>query len=168
MRLNRFLKEEFIRLHLDEGLVLENEDGEPLSKRQREEIKKTVLGRLVEMLDKSGKVSNATKILNDIFHREKRHHMYIGHGVALPHVRTMQARGLAMAVGVADQPIPWGEDEEDAADIFIAMVAPPYEDKLYLQVYRRLGELFTLHHAGETLREAETPGEIIRYLNEIS
>ena len=164
MRLHRYLKEDYIRLHVDEGLELENEDGEPLSRRQREQIKREVLARLVERLERSGKVNNPNKILADLFNREKRHHMYIGHGIAMPHVRTMQARGLAMAIGVADRPIPWGEHEEQAADIIIAIVAPPYEDKLYLQLYKRLGELFTHHDAAATLRAARNPGEIIRYL----
>ncbi|RME74547.1 MAG: PTS sugar transporter subunit IIA [Planctomycetota bacterium] len=164
MRLHRYLKEDYIRLHIDEGLELENEDGEPLTRRQREEIKREVLARLVEKLELSGKVNNPKKILADLFHREKRHHMYLGHGIAMPHVRTMQARGLAMAIGISDRPIPWGDTEDEAADLFIAIVAPPYEDRLYLQLYKRLGELFTQHDAAATLRAAQQPGEIIRYL----
>ncbi len=167
MRLTRYLKEDYVQLHLDDGLVLENEEGEPLSKRQRETIKKQVLARLVERLERSGKVVNPAKLLNDLFNREKRHHMYLGHGIALPHVRTMQARGLAMAIGIADRPIPWGANDEDAADLFICVVAPPYEDKLYLQLYKRLGELFTRHDAAERLRAARNPGELIRTLSNL-
>ncbi|GIW71085.1 MAG: PTS sugar transporter subunit IIA [Planctomycetota bacterium] len=168
MQLTRYLKEDYIRLHLDEDLVLEGEDGAPLSRRQREELKLEVLRRLVERLDRSGKVNNPNKLLNDLFHREKRHHMYLGQGVALPHVRTMQARGLAMAIGVADRPIPWGDEPGQEADLFLAIVAPPYEDKTYLQVYKRIGELFARHDAAAELRRARSPGEIIRYLNAVT
>ena len=52
-------------------VVLENEDEEPLSKRQVLDIKKETIRRLVELLDKSGRAGNPNKLLNDLFNREK-------------------------------------------------------------------------------------------------
>ncbi|MHC4390139.1 MAG: PTS sugar transporter subunit IIA [Planctomycetota bacterium] len=165
MRLTRYLKEEFIRLDLGEDLVLENEDDEPLSKRQLFDIKHTILDQLVTLIDRSGRVANSTKLKNDLLNREKKATMAIGHGVVIPHVRTMQARDMAMAIGVASQPLPWTSPDGEPVDIFIAMVAPPYDDRTYLQAYRRIGELFVQHNAAERIRAAREPGEIIRFLN---
>jgi fructose-specific PTS system IIC-like component len=166
MQLTRYLKEDYIRVDLDDGLELDNEDGEPLSKRQLLELKEQVLKRMVELIDRSGRASNPTKLLHDLLNREKKATMAVGQGVVIPHVRTMQARDLAMALGISRRPLPWGDTpDREPVRIFVAIVAPPYEDRLYLQVYRRLGELFVREHAAEVILSAEHPGEIIRFLS---
>lgn len=166
MRLTRYLKEEYIRTDLDEDLVLENEDEEPLSKRQILALKREILRRLVELLDKSGRAGNPNKLLHDLFNREKKATTAVGAGVVVPHVRTMQAKSLAIAIGISRRDLPWPGPDQSPARIFFAMVAPPYEDKIYLQVYRRLGQLFTTDGVAEAILEAEHPGEIIRLLND--
>jgi fructose-specific PTS system IIC-like component len=123
-----------------------------------------VLQRLCDLLAKSGKVGNESKLLTDLWNREKKATMAVGHGVVIPHVRTMQAKDLAMAVGVSHEGIPWGTRDGEPVKIFIAMVAPPYEDKLYLQVYQRIGRLFERENAAEAILSAREPGEVIRFL----
>lgn len=165
MRLNRYLKEEFIRLGIDDGPVLENEDEEPLTKRQVLDIKEIVIRRLVDLIDASGRASNPNKLTHDLMNREKKATMAVGQGVVIPHVRTMQAREMAMAIGISARGIPWGASDGVPARIFVAVVAPPYDDKTYLQVYKRLGELFVYENASEVILDATHPGEIIRFLN---
>lgn len=123
-----------------------------------------MLERLVALLEKSGRVGNSSKLNTDLWNREKKASMAVGQGVAIPHVRTMQAKDLAMAVGVSHGGIPWGAPDGAPVKIFIAMVAPPYEDKLYLQVYQRIGRLFEQEHAAEAILGARSAGEVIRFL----
>lgn len=165
MNLTRFIKEDYLDLEIEEGIDLEPLEGEDeLTGKKLERAKEAVIDKLVALLDKSGKVSNANKIKNDLWNREKKATMALGNGVAIPHVRTMQAKGLAIAVGVSHEGIPWGAADDEPVKIFIAMVAPPYEDKLYLQVYARIGRLFEEQHAAEEILGAQSPGEIIRFL----
>lgn len=166
MNLTRFLKEEYIDLDIARGIDLAPaEDAEELTPRRVDEIKQEVLGRLVELLAKSGKAGNESKLLTDLWNREKKATMALGQGIALPHVRTMQARDLAMAVGIAREGLPWGGPGAEPVRIFIAMVSPPYEDRLYLQVYQRIGRLFEKEGAAAALLEAKSPGEIVRFLS---
>lgn len=165
MNLTRFLKEEYIDLDIAAGIDLSPPDDEDeLPPRRLEEIKQQVLERLVALIEKSGKVSNTSKLNTDLWNREKKANTAVGHGVAIPHVRTMQAKDFTMAVGVSHDGLPWGAPDGEPVKIFLAMVAPPYEDKIYLQVYQRIGRLFELEHAAEAILGAESPGEIIRYL----
>ena len=165
MNLTRFLKEEYVDVDIAAGIDLAPEEGEEeLSPRRLDEVRQEVLRRLVDLLAKSGKAGNASKLLTDLWNREKKASMALGRGIAIPHVRTMQAKELAMAVGVARDGVPWGAPDGEPVRIFIAMVAPPYEDRLYLQVYQRIGRLFENEGAGEALLEARSAGEIIRYL----
>lgn len=76
----------------------------------------------------------------------------------------MQAKDLAMAVGVSHAGIPWGAPDGEDVQIWIAMVAPPYEDRVYMQVLQKLGRLFELEHFKEEILGAESAGEIIRFL----
>jgi mannitol/fructose-specific phosphotransferase system IIA component (Ntr-type) len=165
MNLTRYLKEEFIDVDLARGIDLAPAEGdEALSPRRLEEVKQEVLRRLVDLLAKSGRAGNESKLFTDLWNREKKATMALGQGIILPHVRTMQAKELAIAVGVARDGIPWGAPDGEDARIFIAMVAPPYEDRLYLQFYQRIGRLFEQEGAGEALLAARSAGEIIRYL----
>jgi len=127
-------------------------------------VKLEVLERLAGLLERSGKVSNQTKLHTDLWNREKKATMALGRGIAVPHVRTMQARDFAMAVGIAREGIPWGAPDSEPVRIFLAMVAPPYEDRTYLQVYQKIGRLFERENAAEVMLEARSAGEIIRFL----
>jgi mannitol/fructose-specific phosphotransferase system IIA component (Ntr-type) len=165
MNLTRFLKEDYIDVDIARGIDLAPAEGEEeLTPRRIEQVKQEVLRRVVELIGRSGKAGNPSKLFTDLWNREKRASMALGGGIALPHVRTMQARELAMAVGVAREGVPWGAPDEEPVRIWIAMVAPPYEDRTYLQVYQRIGRLFEAEGAAEALLEARSPGEIIRYL----
>jgi mannitol/fructose-specific phosphotransferase system IIA component (Ntr-type) len=165
VKLTRYLKEEFIDLDIASGIdMTPAEDEDELSPKRLEEIKAEILERLVALIDKTGKVANASKLNTDLWNREKKANTAVGHGVAIPHVRTMQAKDLAMAVGVSHDGVPWDAPDGEPVKIFLAMVAPPYEDKVYLQVYQRIGRLFELEHAAEAILAAQSPGEIIRFL----
>lgn len=165
MNLTRFLKEEYIDVDIGAGIDLAPAEGEEeLSARRQDEVKQAVLRRLVDLLDRSGKAGNPSKLFVDLWNREKKATMAIGRGIAIPHVRTMQARDMAMAVGIAREGVPWRAPDSEPVRIFVALVAPPYEDRLYLQVYQRLGRLFEQEGAAEALLEAKSAGEIIRWL----
>src|SRR5687767_4349252 len=121
MRLHRFLKEEMIDLNFDPLAVStaesgrfdsdrlqvdedeEEQDGEP-TKKQLWEQKVRILGGLVGLLDKSGKITNPKKCLTDLKNRESKASTALGSGIALPHVRTPQAKGFCMAIAVARAP----------------------------------------------------------------
>ncbi len=169
MQLARYLKEDRISLDIAEGIDLEPPEGEdePTS-RQIEGAKQEILRRLVDLLGKSDRVSNASKLFNDLWNREKRATMALGRGVALPHVRTMQAKDLVMAVGMAHDGVPWDAPDGEPVKLFFAIVAPPYEDKTYLRLYQAIGRMFEEQEgSGERLLEARSAGEVIRILGEL-
>jgi PTS system nitrogen regulatory IIA component len=170
MNLSRYLKETAVDLEIGRDLDLEppDDEDEP-TPRQLETAKKEVLRRIVGLLGQSDKVAKPQKLFDDLWNREKRATMALGKGVALPHVRTMQAKELVMAVGIARDGIPWTDAPDgEPVRVFFAMVAPPYEDKTYLRIYGAIGRLFEEQEdAVERLFEARSPGEVIRILGEL-
>lgn len=182
MRLNRYLKEEMIDLHFD---PLSREvgawdsaeddddeepgpDGEP-TRRQLWDQKVRILEGLVDLLEKSGKVTNPRKCLTDLRNREAKASTALGQGIALPHVRTPQAKGFCMAIAVAPDPGLWFDAiDEEPVRLFIPMIAPAYDDKYYLKVERALAAAFADGDAfRDALLAAQSPGEVIHLLGQV-
>lgn len=143
-------------------------EGPPTTK-QLMAIKEKVLEGLVFLLEKSEKIANPKKLLADLRNREAKATTGLGRGIAMPHVRTNQARSFAMAVAVAAEPgIDFMAIDEEPVRLFVAMVAPGHDDKFYLKVERTLAAAFA---EGDELRDAligaETPGEVLRLLSEL-
>jgi PTS system fructose-specific IIC component len=154
MNLARFLREKRVDLDFDDHF----DDEHPAT-----------LARLTEnmasLLELSDSIVNASKLRLDLTNREKRAPSLLGLGIAMPHVRTLQARKLVMAVGISQNGLELDTPDGMPVRIAIALVGPPYDDKLYLQVYKRLSERLLDQDVVETLVAAETEGEVVRALS---
>jgi mannitol/fructose-specific phosphotransferase system IIA component (Ntr-type) len=161
MRLTQFLNENLIDLDFDIGRdpeVEERLEGERLVAHYRE----VIIGAVTHLLDRSGKIGNASKLFNDLLNREKKAATAIGLSIAIPHVRTIQAKSTIMGFLRAKEPIPFGAPDDKDVQIFIPIVGPPYDDKVYLKIYRQLGELLLEEGVADQLINVAEPGEVIR------
>src|SRR3972149_5582771 len=95
MNLARYIKPTQVKVELATRTSPPPEGVSP--ERHRWGIKEAVLGELCELLDSSGKAGNKSKLMTDLINREKKASTAIGHEVAIPHVRTMQAKELILA-----------------------------------------------------------------------
>ncbi|MDG2149211.1 MAG: PTS sugar transporter subunit IIA [Planctomycetota bacterium] len=154
MNLARFLREERVDLSFDDQF----DDEHPVT-----------LARMTEgmasLLERSDAIVNPSKLRLDLANREKRAPSFLGLGIAMPHVRTLQARKLVMAVGISQNGLELDTPDDLPVRIAIALVGPPYDDKLYLQVYKRLSERLLDQGVLDTLLTAETEGEVVRALS---
>jgi mannitol/fructose-specific phosphotransferase system IIA component (Ntr-type) len=180
VQLNRYIKESNIDLAFDpfSGIELpEEEEGlspEELSPRQRWRLKEVVLAGLVELLEPSGRITNAKKCLTDLRNREAKASTAFGNGIAMPHVRTRQAKDFVLGVAIAPAPGLWFDAlDEEPVRIFFPMVAPAYNDRFYRKVEKALAEAFVddgddFGEGGlrEALLKAEDPGEVIYVLSQ--
>ncbi len=165
MNLGRFLDEGRIDLDLD-ALIrdaaasdADPDAGPPVSH-------EALVRHMATLLVTSDEVVNATRLENDLVLRERREATLLGQGVAMPHVRTLQARKLIIAVGIshAGLAIP-GTPDGEPVRLVISFVGPTYDDKVYLLAYRRLGERLQEEWWVQSMLEAESPGEIVRALS---
>jgi mannitol/fructose-specific phosphotransferase system IIA component (Ntr-type) len=161
MRLTRFLKPPQVKLELDARTPGEVPEGWT-RERFVWSVKEAVLRELVALLDASGKVANARKLATDLENRERKATTGIGGGIAIPHVRTMQAREFTMCFARSTPGVEFGATDGQPVHFFFGVVSPPYDDKLYLEVYREIGKVFGTEEARERLLAAETEHEIIK------
>jgi PTS system fructose-specific IIC component len=160
MNISRYLTEEMIKMEME---TLIDPPGENNSiEKWRLSAKQKVLTELVELLNQGTGVSNSNKLLIDFFNREKQASTAIGHGIAIPHIRSLQARDFIIAVARSTTGYEFAAMDEKPVHLFFVMAAPPYEDTLYLRVFRTLAEMLRYESVREELMTATSPGEIIR------
>jgi len=165
VNIRRFLRVESIRLTMTTSGT-PREDEEPDSPRFLQRVRESVLRELVDLLEASGQVGNPNRLFTDLYNREKKASTALGAGVAMPHVRTIQAKSFTMALGRAPQGLPFYAPDEEPVRLFFALVSPPYEDKTYLRVYQHLGHVLLDAERKEWLLSSTDPTEVLRVLEE--
>jgi len=166
VNLSKYFKPEFIKLELETKIEFDEENGlHPQKKLWR--TKEAILEELVELLDKSGKVCNKHKLLLDLLNREKKSSTGIGKGIAIPHVRTMQVREFVIGFARSTEGYEFDSLDGKPVHLFFVMGAPPYDDSLYLKVFKAIAELFHSDTFEEELMSAASEYEIIRAIQKV-
>ncbi len=161
MDISRFLKPELIKLEMETEI-----ESDPESQLHPDKLlwrrKEAILGELVDLLQKSARVGNPKKLLIDFVNREKKATTGIGHGIAIPHIRSMQAKQFIMGVARSTEGYDFDSLDNGAVHLFFVMAAPPYDDALYLKVFKALAGILRFDYLREELMDATSEYEIIR------
>ena len=160
MKISKLIHPELIKVELE--TVIPEEIQEILKPEIRvERIKELLVKEFVEILDLSGKVQSSNKLYLDLLNRERKASTAIGHGVAIPHVRTMHVREMVMAFAKSREGYEYDSPDGQRVHLFFIIVSPTYEDNLYLKVYKGLAELLKYEELREKLLHASSVQEII-------
>ncbi|MCJ7508075.1 MAG: PTS sugar transporter subunit IIA [candidate division Zixibacteria bacterium] len=166
MQISKLLKPELIKLEMK--TKVEFPADSPIHPQKRMILTKNeILKELVDLLDKSGKVVNKKKLLLDFFNREKKATTGIGQGIAIPHIRSMQAREFILGFARSKLGYEFDSLDKKAVHLFFVMAAPPYEDKLYLKIFKALAEMLQYDYFIQKLLEVSTEYEVIRTIEEM-
>ncbi len=166
MSLARYTREESISTDLAIDLPEPSPEEHPDKALWR--TKEAVLKEMARLLAKSGRVGNEKQLFQDLLFREKKASTGIGSGVAIPHIRTLQAKELILAVALSREGLDFDAVDREKVHVFVSMVTPPYEDKLYLRVLKSLGNAFQSPGVKDSLFSAKNAGEVIRVLARLS
>ena len=151
---------ELIKLGMDTVLPEEPENGS--RRKWIVDIKEMLLSELLDVLDPTGKISNRKKLLLDFMNREKKASTGIGKGFAIPHIRSMQAKKFMIGFGLSRAGYEYDAMDNEPVNFFFVMAAPPYDDSLYLKVFKAISELVSFDDFGRQLMEAREPYDIIK------
>lgn len=166
MNLARLLDPKLIKLSMITRI--EMEPGMSPTTKQVRQNKELILDELVSVLEISGRVGNRTKLLTDFINRERKASTAVGYGIAIPHVRTYQAKDMVIAVARADDGYDFEAPDGEPVRLFFAMAAPSYDDTLYLRVFKALAEVLRFDYFRDRLMSAEVEYDIIRAFEEMS
>ena len=166
MDISRFLKPELIKLEMEAEI-----ESDPDSQVHPDKLlwrrKQAILCELVELLERSGRVGNPRKLLVDFLNREKKASTGIGHGIAVPHIRSMQAKELIMGLARSGKGYDFDSMDNGSVHLFFVMAAPPYDDALYLKVFKALAQMLSFDYFREELLQASSEYEIIRAIKKM-
>lgn len=160
MLISRYLSENAIKIEMD-TIVEPLEEGASIDK-WRVRAKGAILEELVTLLVAGNHFGNYSKLLLDFVNREKQATTAIGDGVAVPHIRSLQAKDLMIAFARSTEGYDFGSLDEKPSHLFFVMAAPPYDDTLYLRVFKALVEMLQYESFREELMNVSSPGEVIR------
>lgn len=161
----RMLKQDCIALDLDFS-PSDIPEEETDSQRERRLIadKEALIQELCDVLDRSGEIVNPTKFYKDMVNRERKASTAIAPGIALPHVRTMQCRKFVMGFARSKEGLYFDSLDGQPTKAFFLMASPPYEDKLYLKVYRQFAQMLQNEWVLDALMDAEEPTDVLNIL----
>lgn len=162
MLIAQHLRHDRIRLEMT-TVPLSDEESETLGNRAGREIKERVLAEIAEFLEETARIGNRKRLLTDLIHRERKAGTAVGGGLAIPHVRSLTVKEPTVALLRSREGLGFDAPDDAPVHIFLVMVAPPYDDKLYLKFYREAGELFQRDDVLRWLLAAESETEVLQF-----
>ncbi len=166
MNILRFLRPECIKLGLDFAPA-EGEEGESEATRaaRHRREKEVLIAELAGLLARSGEIANLPKFTKDLSHRERKATTAIAPGVAIPHVRTYQARSFIIGLARAAEPgVDFDSLDGEPTRLFVLLTSPPWDDRTYLQVYREFAQIVQDEEALDGLMRAATVQDVFNAL----
>lgn len=162
MNLSRYFREDLIKLEMD--TIIEPPREEESVDKYRQKNKELIIEELVDLLETGNRIGNRTKLVLDFVNREKKATTGIGYGVAIPHIRSKQAKEFIIAFARSKKGYDFDSLDNQPAHLFFIMASPPYDDSFYLKVFKSLSENLQYESFREELMSLETEGELIRAL----
>ncbi len=161
----RYLKPNYVKLGFVGG-HLDQIDPEKDPEKERQRLKGEVIEELTDLFMETGVVRNRHKFLNDMINREKRASTAVGSGIAVPHLRSMQPRELALVFARSRDGVEFDSPDGKPVHVFFGITAPEYDDKQSLQIYKWIAQSFLQEvWLMDALLEAEDEHEIIGILS---
>lgn len=161
MNLARLLKPELIKLELETTASFEDDPDLPRERRVWM-IKEAILSELSDLLASGGRIGKRNKLFQDLLAREKKASTGLVRGIAIPHVRTQEAREMVFAFARSSEGLEFDCLDGEPAHLFFIIVAPPYDDSVYLKIYKQMATAFQVTDVRDEFLAATNPGEILR------
>ena len=111
--------------------------------------KEELLRELVDVLHRSGAVSDPAVVLEAVMERERVLSTGIGSGVAIPHGKSNRVAKLAVAAGVTAQPVDFEALDGRPVNLFFLLVGPESAAGQHVKALSRISRLVRR----DTLRE---------------
>lgn len=119
--------------------------------------KRGALREMVEILYKSKRIKDPSKVLNALLEQEAIDTTGIGQGVAFPHARIDGLKGPVALLAVSQRGVDFKAKDGHPVYLFFLFLAPVEETSLHLQILSKVEAIFTDKLLCYSLRRAGTP-----------
>jgi fructose-specific phosphotransferase system IIA component len=128
--------------------------------------KEELLSQLLELADKSGKIIDKDKTLNEIFEREKILSTGIGKGIALPHAKTNAVKDTIGALAILKNSIDYDSLDGNPVNIVFLLLGLEHNVSNHLKMLSKISRLLNNDSFREKLFECKNNSEILKKFRE--
>lgn len=128
--------------------------------------KTDVLNQAVDLMAKSGKISDLEMYRKGVFAREEEGTTGIGMGIAIPHCKSDAVKEAGLAALVVKDGVDFESLDGSPAKILFLIAAPNTEDNVHLQVLSKLSVMLMDEEFTNSLINARSIDEFLKIIDE--
>lgn len=128
--------------------------------------KKDALNKMVELMVRSGNITDIGKYRDGVFDREKEGTTGIGEGIAIPHCKSDAVSTAGLAAMVLPDGVEFEALDGKPVHLIFLIAAPGTKDNVHLEVLSRLSTLLMDEKFVEDLKKAKTIDEFLSVIDE--
>jgi PTS system nitrogen regulatory IIA component len=125
------------------------------------ENKQEVIEEMLDLLIKTGRVSNRDQALSDLLAREQKMSTGIQYGVAIPHAKTTAVTELTACIGLKREGVDFQALDGQPSTIFFMTLSPVDRTGPHVQFLAEISMVVKTESARKKMLEAQTPQEIL-------
>ena len=103
--------------------------------------KEDVITEMVDVLNANGQLKDRDAVLESVLMREQTRSTGIGSGIAIPHGKSKGIDELAMAIGIAKNPIDFDSIDGKGVSIVVMLVSPSGQTGPHIQALAKISRL---------------------------
>lgn len=134
----------------------------PLEAAEKEEA----ICELLELLVRAGKVTDRQGVLEALYERERKDTTGIGGGIAIPHAKHPDLKGVELAIGVSRQGVEFDAVDDEPVYVVFLVVAEAHNPAPNVEVLADIGNIMQVPGVYEKLKSALSASEVIRAIQE--
>lgn len=127
--------------------------------------KKETLDLAVELMAKSGKLSDVEKYREQVYAREKESTTGIGEGIAIPHGKCDAVKAPGLAAMVIKNGVEYESLDGEPVTLLFLIAAPNTKDNVHLDVLSKLSVMLMDENFTTSLRNAKSVDEFLQIID---
>ncbi len=127
--------------------------------------KNEALDRMVELMAKSGKLSDVEKYRDGVYAREEESTTGIGEGIAIPHCKSSAVKRPGLAAMVVKDGVDFDALDGEKVNILFLIAAPDTKDNVHLDVLSKLSVLLMDESFVNGLKNAKSIEEFLKVID---
>lgn len=129
--------------------------------------KTAVLGELVDLIGKTGRVRNKKALADALIEREKLGSTAIGNGVAVPHAKIDDIKQTVLAFGRSPEGVDFNSLDGEKTHLFFILISPKEDIGAHLKILAKVSHLIKDRFMVGLIRKAKTKKEVLSIISNL-
>ncbi|MGL4850313.1 MAG: PTS fructose transporter subunit IIABC [Clostridium sp.] len=129
------------------------------------ENKKDALSKMVDVLDKAGRLEDRKLYEEEIWKRENSSSTGIGDGVGIPHAKTKAVKKASLAMGLLEKEIEFEALDDAPVNLIFMIAAPEGANNEHLETLSKLAVLLMNEEFKKELLASKTPDAVLAVID---